>query len=258
MSTPPSVGPESSGMISMPASGASARPDKVAPWWHTILFIVLMAIYGLIELRYPPSSAAHGGPHARLVLYGLTIAFEYVLLGYVWLLGLKLQGKKLREIIGGNWSKFDQVAIDIGFAFLFWMAAVMVLLITQKLVGVHASSLENLKFIFPHNIQEGVLWVVLACSAGFCEETVFRGYLQRQFLAATGNRWFAVILQAVVFGWVHVYQSAKNAIVIAVYGALFGILAVIRGNLRPGMIQHSCQDTLAGIAGAILSKHKFI
>lgn len=241
---------------------ASAEPTadrgKVAPWWHTIVFLLAMAAYGLLELRHPPSQVMHDGERARIAMYALTIAFEYVLLGYVWFLGLRLQGKKLRDIIGGKWAKFDDVAMDFGIAFLFWMACLVVLITFQRLLHINASGMGRLKFIFPQSLADGLLWVVLACSAGFCEEIVFRGYLQRQFLAATGNRWIAVVLQAVVFGWVHVYQSMKNAIVITVYGALFGILAVLRGSLRPGMLQHAGQDTLAGIAGALLSKYKYI
>ena len=241
-------------------SGAGPAIDKgkVAPWWHTIVFVLAMAGYGYLELRYPPSERIHSGEHARLAMYGLTIAFEFVMLGYVWFLWLRLQGKKLREIVGGKWEKFDDLAIDFGIAFLFWMACLVILAVVQHLLHNKVSGLERLKFLFPHSILDGIVWVVLACSAGFCEEIVFRGYLQRQFLAATGNRWVAVVLQAIVFGWCHVYQSLKNAIVITVYGVLFGILAVMRGSLRPGMLQHTGQDTLAGIAGALLSKYKYI
>jgi hypothetical protein len=43
-------------------------------------------------------------------------------------------------------------------------------------------------------------------------------------------------------------------ITITVYGAFFGILAVYRKSLRPGMIQHVMQDTSAGIIGALFLK----
>jgi hypothetical protein len=59
----------------------------------------------------------------------------------------------------------------------------------------------------------------VSLSAGFCEELVFRGYLQRQFHAATGNVVVAVALQAIVFGLVHTYQGWKPVLVITVLGA---------------------------------------
>lgn len=43
-------------------------------------------------------------------------------------------------------------------------------------------------------------------------------------------------------------------ITITVYGALFGILAVYRKSLRPGMIQHAMQDSFAGLGFALLKR----
>ena len=51
------------------------------------------------------------------------------------------------------------------------------------------------------------LWLLVSLAAGFCEELVFRGYLQRQFHAATGSIAAAVALPAIVFGLVHTYQG---------------------------------------------------
>jgi hypothetical protein len=67
--------------------------------------------------------------------------------------------------------------------------------------------------------SEIFLWLLVSLSAGFCEELVFRGYLQRQFHAATGNVVVAVALQAIVFGLVHTYQGWKPVLVITVLGA---------------------------------------
>jgi uncharacterized protein len=114
---------------------------------------------------------------------------------------------------------------------------------------------EAAKFLLPRTRVEAVLWVPLAATAGFCEELVFRGYLQRQFLALTGNTAAAVILQGIVFGAGHLYQGLKGVIVISVYGVLFGILAVMRKSLRPGMIQHGAQDGISGITAYVLAKH---
>jgi hypothetical protein len=99
-----------------------------------------------------------------------------------------------------------------------------------------------------------ILWACLALAAGTCEEFVFRGYLQKQFQAITGSDVAAVGLQAVVFGAAHSYQGVKGMITITVYGAFFGILALYRKSLRPGMIQHVMQDTSAGIIGALFLK----
>ncbi len=53
------------------------------------------------------------------------------------------------------------------------------------------------------------MWVILAVAAGICEEFMFRGYLQKQFLAITGSDAAAVVLQA-FFGVAHSYQGVGH------------------------------------------------
>jgi len=89
---------------------------------------------------------------------------------------------------------------------------------------------------------------MMSITAGFCEELVYRGYLQRQFLVLTGSVALAVLAQAVLFGAGHWYQGVKMVIVITVLGVLFGVFARWRKSLRPGMIAHAWGDIVNLIA----------
>jgi membrane protease YdiL (CAAX protease family) len=102
----------------------------------------------------------------------------------------------------------------------------------------------------PQRALEITLWIGVCVSAGFCEELVFRGYFQKQFEAFTHSRWIALFLQAVLFGISHGYQGIEACVKIACYGALFGLLAVWRGSLRPGMMAHAWSDIFSGIFGS--------
>jgi hypothetical protein len=53
------------------------------------------------------------------------------------------------------------------------------------------------------------------------------------------------------------YQGVKGVITISIYGARFGILAVVRKSLRPGMMQHAGQDIFSGIVGGILARRHY-
>ena len=55
-----------------------------------------------------------------------------------------------------------------------------------------------------------------------------------------------------VFGIAHSYQGGRRIVLIAVYGALFGMLAAWRKSLRPGMLGHAMQDSFSGIAFRLL------
>ena len=90
------------------------------------------------------------------------------------------------------------------------------------------------------------LWIALSISAGFCEELVFRGYLQRQFAALTGSNVIGLLLQAALFGVSHGYQGVAATVTIALFGVVYGSLALWRRSLRPGMIAHAWSDIWAG------------
>jgi hypothetical protein len=223
---------------------------------HTILFLSMLLAYGLLQAHGQSRfvSLHHRG---RLFIYIATTLFELLLLGYVWGLGLRPAGKHLCDVIGGRWSSVTEFLQDVGVAFVFWMVVVFFLTTMRLLLGGGRGSIELLKPLLPQGYLEMAAWVVLSVTAGFCEEVIFRGYLQQQLSAITGNLTLSVVLQAAVFGTAHLYQGARSAVTIGVYGALFGILAVVRRSLRPGMIQHASQDAIAGIAGSILAKYKY-
>ena len=96
--------------------------------------------------------------------------------------------------------------------------------------------------LLPQGLLESLVWIPLALSAGFCEELVFRGYLQKQFQAVTGNAGLAVFFQAIVFGVGHLYEGIAPVGLITLYGVLYGLLAVWRKSLRPGMTAHAWSD----------------
>lgn len=227
----------------------------VAPLWHTLVLIAAILGLALLQARQQQQFGLARLP-SRLPLYFAMILFELVLFGYVWL-GLKITRTPIRELIGGRWASLREVARDIGAAAVFWIIVAVVLVVLNKLLGEN-SALETVKALLPQGPAEAAVWVLLSLAAGFCEEFVFRGYLQRQLLVATGKGAWAILIQAVVFGAAHGYQGIKGMITISVYGVLFGILAVVRKSLRPGMMQHAGQDIVSGIAGSLLARRHYI
>jgi len=180
---------------------------------------------------------------SRAPFYAITILWEWLLTGYV-LLGVRLHHTSLLEVTGARWKSAKEVFRDIGIAFSFWLVALIVLGLVAHLLHV---SRQSVRFLAPQGHLEVFLWVAVSCTAGICEETMFRGYLQKQFIAWTRSAPAGVLLSAVAFGAGHIYQGAKSAVVITVFGLLFGILAQWRGSMRPGMLAHAWHDTLAGL-----------
>ena len=204
----------------------------------------------------PEAVARESSVSSRVPIYALTLSYELFLFAYIWLLGLRPRGIRVREIIGGRWTRFRDFLTDLKVAILFWIVVVPVLGGLQYLL--RSSSVQAARPLLPQSRAELMMFLALSVTAGFCEEFIFRGYLQRQFLALAKSEPVAIGLQALVFGLAHLYQGRRSVFAITVYGALFGILAWKRRSLRPGMIQHAGQDSLSGIVGSILIKHKLI
>ncbi len=222
-----------------------SKPKLVAPLWHTLgLLLLLLGItFGGFRLQSWSPAGSDSGKHAgNVTLYLSVIVSEWALFYYVWLGGLRRGATRLRDLIGGRWRNTKDVLLDIAVAAGFWVVWTAAAVFMSFVVG--PSQVERLGFLKPQGLVEVTLWVMMSLTAGFCEELVFRGYLQAQFLGLTGRAALAVPAQAVVFGVSHLYQGVKQVIVITVLGILFGLLANWRKSLRPGMISHAWSDVL--------------
>ena len=190
--------------------------------------------------------------------YLLTIAYEWTLAGLTWW-GIRLRKVPLRQLIGEWRPGLRGWLMDFVAVLVFWIVALMLLsLLARALQYSFGSQLDPRKIadvtqkLAPASGAEIVLFLVLSFSAGICEELVFRGYLQQQFTRLGGSVWLGVALSALAFGSAHGYEGISGVSLIAAYGAMFGILALLRRGLRTGMIAHAWHDSVSGIALVLL------
>lgn len=227
------------------------RRPAVAAAWHTVLLLAIIAAWSAWGYFGAARMREAGNPH-RAAMYVITMAWEWSLVAYIaW--GVRRQGSSMGALIGGKWNSLKAFLFDVAIAAGFWLVALVVLLFTALALHTTRGG-EAIRFMLPQSHLEIFLWVLTSITAGICEETIFRGYFQRQFIAWTGNVSLGVLLSAAAFGAGHIYQGARPAIVIAVYGLLFGILAEFRKSLRPGMMTHAWHDGFAGLVGRLLVK----
>ncbi len=237
-------------------------PQHIAPVWHTVLLAVLFL---LLSLGGADSQRPYAEQHGRISLYLITLVAEWVAVAYVFW-GIRKRGVTLRELTGGRWAQPEDALLDIALAVGFWIVAVSVLAMMAIVVSVAtgtpvapgasspaklAETCTELKrtvgFLAPDGWNEILVFLALSATAGFCEEIIFRGYFQRQFVAWSGLTLVGVLGQAVLFGASHGYQGTTRMVFIGVYALLFGALAWWRRSLRPGMIAHAMHDGCAGL-----------
>jgi membrane protease YdiL (CAAX protease family) len=95
--------------------------------------------------------------------------------------------------------------------------------------------------------------LVLAASAGVCEEIAFRGHLVAYLTSLLGQDLvlLAVLLPAVGFGLSHIYQGWASALKIIVMAGAFGWFYVRTGSLLPLIATHFAID----VVGMLLSSY---
>ena len=231
------------------AQSASDRYPRVAGPIHTILVLAVLGGWTYWGKILADQLSAAANPN-RLRFYLVTLFLEWLFFVFV-VAGVQRSGASVLLVLGDHWHSARQVLRDVGIAAGFWIVAWVFLWILGWLLRIAALG-RNMDFIIPHGGIELTVWIALSVTAGICEETVFRGYLQRQFMALTKSAPAGILLSAATFGAAHAYQGFRMMILIALFGAMFGILAYWRGSVRPGMIAHAWQDSLNGVLASVM------
>jgi hypothetical protein len=222
-------------------------PEPLASRRHTFRFLLIVggvAAAALLQQSVAVPGSPPAAPASRIPLYVSLLALE---LAFVWFvaIGLRKRGRAVVDLVGRRWHSPLEAAKDI----LLAVAAVLVLRgLSWALHWVLGPAPAKTAFLLPRGFSESLLWVVVAITAGICEEAVFRGYLQPQLWALTGSLTAGVLLQALIFGVTHLYQGWRPALVTSLYGLGFGLLAAWRRSILPGAIAHSLIDIIGGLA----------
>ena len=229
------------------AQSPTDRHSEVASAIHTILVLAALVGWAIWHKSFAQLNLT-ANPN-RVHFYVITIFFEWLLFVLV-VAGVRRRGASVLIVLGDHWHSARQVLRDIGIAACFWIVVWVLLWILGWLLRIAALG-RNVSML-PHRGIELTLWIALSISAGICEETTFRGYLQRQFMAWTKSAPAGILLAAATFGAAHAYQGFRMTILITLYGAMFGILAYWRASVRPGMIAHAWQDSFNGVLATVM------
>ncbi len=214
---------------------------RTAAWELFVLFIAWGATTWLfLSIVYPALGVSSPAPVPVRILVMLAIA---------WVL-LKRQGQ--------TWS-------DLGLARkapLFILALAVLLFAIKVLVAQGADSIAAALSLARTSYESGffahgqgnfpalLLWLLAAwVVGGFGEELVFRGFIMDRTAGLLKNRvlgWtLAVLLQALLFSFGHVYQGPRGMFVTGIAALTYGVFYLVSGkNLWPLILVHGAWDTL--------------
>lgn len=92
------------------------------------------------------------------------------------------------------------------------------------------------------------IWLQLfaALSAGFTEETLFRGYAIERMTELTGSRWLGALIPVFVFGAVHApFWGVGHAVVAGITGLWLTLIYLRTRNLWTAVVAHALLDGIA-------------
>lgn len=229
------------------AAVARRKPEPVAGYRHSLAFLGIVAVVVIAGYAAQQRQVAGGElveSHAHVIpIYVSVTVMDWLLLLFTWK-GIRRRGGTFGALIRGRWTNGREILTDLGLAVLFWGVMGLAGWGMRGLLG--PGQEKSLNILLPRTPLEVGAWLATSASAGFCEEFVFRGYVQLQLLALSRKTWIAVLGQGCIFGLMHAYQGWRPVVNITVIGVLFGALAAWRKTLRVGMIAHGWQDFWAG------------
>ena len=137
-----------------------------------------------------------------------------------------------------NWNRDSLVAICLV------VAAFLIYLVPRQLLSPdtvlalerHRTLSTSTRFVI-HDIPMTATIIVLAASVLF-EEVLFRGYLISRLQELLGNSWNAVVVSAILFCAVHLYQGPIGIFSAMGLGVVTGIAFVMTKRLWPSLVAH--------------------
>ena len=227
-----------------PLPGERLRP--VAPVLHTVAILALFVLSTWMTTHRASAIASGTVSHTpRIVRYLGSIGLEWVLLGLV-MLGIYRRREFLRTAF---LNRANSLLESLGMG----LAVYMLGLIAIATVGsalyftplVHQRNEAVILALAPHSPLEFVVWFGLSLSAGICEELIFRGYLLRQLTALSGRPIVSIIVAALLFGSVHLYEGVAAMLPLAALALVYGfVVRFYKGDLRAVIVAHTLQDFL--------------
>lgn len=237
-------------MFDQPAPPQAQRSHApLAPAWHTAALVGLLLAVAITGTLLPTAAAPNAAINAPSATTLAKISARYLpllLVNWLLLLYTTRVGRKrsaLRDLLGEGTRNLRRSTLDLllGIACFAAIVGAEALFTAQVAPGRNAA----ISSLLPSTGAERLTWLLVAVSVGFCEEVVYRGYLQTQLAAFTHRRALGLILQATLFGVAHLEQGPFMALRIAFYGLLLGLLAHFRRSLWPGIVAHTLLDLSA-------------
>ncbi len=183
-------------------------------------------------------------------IYSGLVITEYIIIMLPTIFYLKMRGYSLKKVLRLNKISLKQaliIPIIVVFSYpigVFFNYLMMIILN-------HFEKINPSPVPIPENAQEMVLGlIVVALSAGICEEIMFRGFVMKAY-EKKGIK-AGIMFSALLFGVFHF--NIQNLLGPIFLGVLFGYIVYRTDSIFSSIIAHTTNNALALILGMLISK----
>jgi CAAX protease family protein len=186
------------------------------------------------------------GQAERLTLYASTTAFQWLIAAVIfwratadgippWRLGLQVSRPMLT------------VALGVGLAVAILANQIYSLRRLATMPIDPQSMLTQLALkVFPQDTAERLAFFAVVVTVAFCEEWIYRGFVQRMFREWGGSVVAGIVGSAILFAAAHLYQGRRGLVSTFAVGLLFSSVRFWSGSLIPSITAHFVADLTAG------------
>lgn len=212
------------------------RPSILeANYFYLVIGIVLLFLGSIVQQRE---------------VYSGLIITEYLIILMPTILYLKIRGYSLKRVLRLNkLSPLQILLIPIIVLLLYPTGAFLnsIMMIILSLFG----EIKALPIPIPETGVEFLInFLVVAVSAGICEEVMFRGMIMKAYEGLNIKK--SIAISAVLFGFFHF--NIQNLLGPIFLGVLFGYLVYKTNSLFASMLAHLTNNTIAIVLSFLIGK----
>lgn len=213
------------------------------PALQTAFVVAICVLLPLLEAPVWRRLRANSTSAARLALYRKMVVILWLMAGVAAWLDSPTHAPGMEWLLASPAVRASVIAVVV---LLFALQAWQVLRCVgnAQLRRRFAAAARPLKFMLPVGALERRWWMMLAVSAGICEEVVFRGFLLHYFAGLGLMLPAAWLLSSVAFGFGHAYQGRGAVLRSAIVGGILGLLVIASGGLALAIVLHAALDLL--------------
>jgi membrane protease YdiL (CAAX protease family) len=210
-------------------------------------FPFIYILYSL--LPWSKELFANGNNNLFIPFWGGVIILHWVSLLIVKTF-LKQENKSFKDIGYGFNTKKTLILV-----FSYLSVALLVFAFTEmslNYVSIDQEKLIGLSNFFPKTTQQRLVFIIMAFTAGFCEEIIYRGFAITKLTDVGINKWLATVPAGISFTFTHgiiaVTGGCSRFLFYFVSALIFGVIFILSRKLTPNIIIHLLFDLAAMMA----------